>query len=81
MVGDVLVFVEDCGLDSCFPRVFHPHYPLPVMLKSRVKDVSFAEMLRKCSSRLWLVVYQRLHYDWYKRCRILIVWPVYMGVR
>ena len=48
------------------------------MLKIFSKTVSFAAMLRKFSPPLWLVVYQRLHSDWYKRDHVVIVWPVYM---
>ena len=74
-IGDLLLFVENCGQDSCCPRFFHLHYQQPIMLKIYAKYVSFATMLRKFAPPLRIFVHQRLHSDWYKQCRVVIVRP------
>ena len=50
------------------------------MLKLCAKDETFSAMLRKCAPSFRLVVHERLHTNGYKRCRVVIVWPVDISV-
>ena len=50
------------------------------MLKSCAKDISFAAMLCQCPPHIWPVVHERIHYDWYKWFRVIIVRTIDMSI-
>ena len=51
------------------------------MLKYSAEDEAFGEMLRKCAPSFRIFVHERLHPNGHKKCRVVIVHPIYMSVR
>ena len=62
-------------------RVFNiQKSPRTVMFERSSKDVALSALFGESLSSIWFIVDQRFHYDRYKRCGIVVVLAVHVGV-
>ena len=79
-VCEIFVYVEDCGGDVCWLRVFHPHGLGVVVVKRGAEEKAFAAVLGECVLMLWLVLDKGFHADKDEGIDVVVVWAVHVGV-